>query len=46
MIRLVKLWANRYMDQWERVKFNTPYGMIYLSMTREDSHPDSYDEIK
>ena len=46
MIRLVKLWANRYMDQWDRVKFNTTWGTVYLSITREDPYPDSYDEIK
>ena len=46
MITLVRIWANRYMDQWEQVKFKTPNGMIYLSIQRDTQYPNSYNEIK
>ena len=46
MIKLIRIWATRYMDQWEQVKFNTPYGMIYVSIRRDTIYPDSYDDLK
>lgn len=35
-----------HLDQWEKVKFKTPYGTVYVSINREDPHPDSYTEIE
>lgn len=46
MIKLVKMWSRRYMDQWEKVKFNTSYGDIYLTISYQDQYPESFDEIK
>ena len=46
MIKLVKIWSTRYMDQWEKIKFDTNYGLIYLTISRQDQYPDSFDEIR
>jgi hypothetical protein len=46
MIKLVKLWSTRYLDQWEKVKFGTKYGVIYLTISREDQYPESFDNNK
>lgn len=44
MIKLTKRWAEHHMDQWEKVKFDTSYGTIYLTISRQDPHPDSFDQ--
>lgn len=37
-------WAER-MDQWDKIKFSTPYGMIYVTIGRSDLYPDSFSEV-
>jgi hypothetical protein len=34
-----------YLDQWEKIKFETAYGTVYVSISREDPYPDSFTEI-
>jgi hypothetical protein len=45
MIGIVRYWTNNHMDQWEKVKFDTSYGKVFLTISRHDHHPDSFDEI-
>lgn len=48
MIKLTKRWAEHYMDQWEKVKFdikNSGNNTIYLTISRQDPYPDSFDKI-
>ena len=33
------------MDQWEKVKFDTDYGTIYVTISHRDDYPDSFDNI-
>jgi hypothetical protein len=33
---------SRYLDQWEKFKFETPHGPVYVSISREDPYPDSF----
>jgi hypothetical protein len=42
----LKSWTNKYMDQWEKIKFDTEYGTIYVTISRMDQYPDSFDLIK
>lgn len=35
----------KHMDQWEKFKFETPSGMIYVSITYHDLWPDSFEKI-
>jgi len=44
--KMIKLWSNRYMDQWEKVKFETPCGTVYVTISRHDLYAESFDEIK
>ena len=43
-ISAAKAYAN-HLDQWEKVKWQTPYGMVYLTIGRADPYPDSFEEI-
>lgn len=35
-----------HLDQWEKIKFETSHGPVYVSISREDPYPDSYTEIE
>ncbi len=35
----------QHLDQWEKVKFDTDYGPVYLSISRSDPFPDSFDSL-
>ena len=41
----VKGWANVHMDQWEKIKFPSEQGHIYVTVSRRDLYPDSFDEV-
>ncbi len=42
-VRSAYLWAERHMDQWEMVKFETPrHGIVYLSLTKGVGHPENF----
>lgn len=34
-----------HLDQWEKIKFETSYGTVYVSIGRSDPYPDSFTEI-
>jgi len=34
-----------HLDQWEKIKFETSYGPVYVSISRSDPYPDSFSEI-
>lgn len=34
-----------HLDQWEKFKFPTDYGMVYVTISLEDPYPDSFEEI-
>lgn len=38
-------WASKHMDQWEKFKFNTRYGMVYVTIRRSDEYPDDFGEV-
>mgnify|MGYP003345632713 CR=1 FL=1 len=45
LVKFLKLYSYRYMDQWEKVKFDTDYGTIYVTISHRDDYPDSFDNI-
>jgi len=45
MINAVDNWASNYMDQWEKVKFETKWGVVYLHITYETSYPGTYELV-
>lgn len=45
MIGIVRYWANTHMGQWEKVKFDSSYGKVFLTVSRHDQYPESFDEI-
>ena len=56
-IKAAHFWASQHMDQWERVKFQTEFGTIYILMDRKgdgfpfdsvdaDGNPTSAGEVK
>jgi hypothetical protein len=45
LVKAVRLWGTRYLDQWDKFKFQTKYGWVYVTIGREDPYPDSFDAI-
>jgi len=43
-VRAAKAFAP-YLDQWEKVTFPTEHGTVYLSIGRQDPHPDTFEAI-
>jgi hypothetical protein len=33
------------MDQWEKFKFDTEHGPIYVTIAMENPYPDSFDRV-
>lgn len=44
LVHAARDWAN-HMDQWERFKFPTEYGPVYVSIDRSVHYPDSFDVV-
>lgn len=34
-----------HLDQWDKVKFQTDFGTVYVTIGRSDPYPDSFEEI-
>jgi hypothetical protein len=34
-----------HMDQWEKFRFDTEHGPIYVTIRMEEEHPDSFDRV-
>lgn len=45
LIKVLRFWCNRYLDQWERVCLETDYGQVYVSIDRKTPWPESFDVI-
>lgn len=45
LVRAADAWAYHHMDQWEKFKFETDYGPIYVSLSMHDPYPDSFDLV-
>ena len=47
MFQLVKRYTTTEMDQWDLWKFDTTFGKVYFSLTREvpDSEKEAYTDI-
>lgn len=44
LVHAARDWAN-HMDQWERFKFDTDYGPVYVSVDRSVPYSDSFDVV-
>lgn len=44
LVDSAKGWAE-YLDQWNKFKFETPYGPVYVTIGRADRFPDSFDQV-
>lgn len=44
LVEAVGAWSQR-MDQWEKFKFETSYGPIYVTISMQDQYPDSFDTV-
>jgi hypothetical protein len=46
LIQAAYQWATQHMDQFERVKFQTDFGTVYLTIDRKgDGYPLSFDLV-
>lgn len=34
-----------YLDQWDKFKFQTEYGPVYVTIGRSDLYPDSFETV-
>lgn len=39
-------WSENYMDQWEKFKFQTQHGTVYVAIVMQTPWPDDFEEIK
>ncbi len=44
-IKAAHAYAEKGMDQWERVKFETEFGPVYLTLSRKPDYPDSFETV-
>jgi hypothetical protein len=44
LVEAVVAWQ-AHMDQWEKFKFATPYGHVYVTISMASDYPDSFDLI-
>lgn len=44
LVAAAKAWA-RHLDQWDKFKFQTESGPVYVSIRREDQYPDSFEDV-
>lgn len=42
----VRQWAEHELDQWEKIRFKTQYGEIFLTIERKTQYPDSFDSLR
>lgn len=45
LIQAAHTWASEHMDQFEKVKFETSWGTVYLTLSRQSAHPACFDAI-
>ena len=38
-------WASGHMDQWEKFKFDTRYGVVFVTISRADPYPDDFGKV-
>lgn len=43
-VKAAGVWSG-HLDQWDKFKFETEYGLVYVSIGRQDPYPDSFDLI-
>lgn len=43
-VNAAKAWSE-YLDQWDKIKFPTKHGMVYVTIGRSDPYPDTFDEV-
>ncbi len=46
LIQAAHTWASKHMDQWEQVKFETPYGTVYLTLSHMSEWPDTFQAVE
>lgn len=44
LIRAAIQWA-QHLDQWDKFQFDTKFGPVYVSISRETQYPESYDRV-
>ena len=44
LVRAAVQWT-RYMDQWDKFRFDTEFGPVYVNITMETEHPESFDHV-
>ena len=45
LIAATREWVEHHMDQFERFKFRTPTGPVFVTITYAPDYPDSFDDI-
>jgi hypothetical protein len=45
LVTAAAVWQDRHMDQWEKFKFETEHGPIFVTISMEDQYPDSFDLV-
>jgi hypothetical protein len=44
LVAAAREWAN-HMDQWQKFKFETEFGTVYVSLTRCEQYADDFNQV-
>lgn len=45
-VAAAKNFGANHLDQWEKIKFQTPHGTVYVSISRAAEWPDDYQDVE
>ena len=45
MTQTVRAWAAVHLDQWEKFRFETPHGTVFVTISREDLYPETFEMV-
>ena len=45
LVQAAHQWACLHMDRWEQVKFETPAGTIYLTLSHYSDNPGAFEAV-
>jgi len=45
LVTATSTWVNDHMDQWEKFKFDTRHGPIFVTISYASDHPNDFDLV-
>ena len=45
MVKIVRVWGERYLDQFDMFKFQGSHGTVYVNIGRSTPYPDAFGPV-